>query len=294
MSELLSNVAGSDAGNEFIELYNPNDEPIELKGYVLQLGKTYETSIVLEGDETIQPRSFAIYRDDELGFTLLNTTDNIRLVAPAGSIVSETSYSEPADDESWAFIDGAWQYTNRVTPNAVNLARFVEMGEVESAVSVQSCPVGKYRHPITNRCRNIEGDAAMLVACDVDEYRNPDTNRCRKIASLTATLAPCNDGYERNPDTNRCRKVDEVSASLASCQAGYERNPETNRCRKAVSPIETFASAPAANTNDGGGSFLKNALIITAGVGAVSYGLYEWRSELARGLRRILSLVSRK
>lgn len=289
LSEILPNVDGSDTGYEFIELYNPNSEPVDLEGYMLQIGKNLETSYVVDSG-TIPAHGYVVFYDDELGFTLLNTTSNLRLIAPAGDVVSEAGYSEPKDDESWALIGGEWRYTNRPTPLAENLPYYIEEGRVEGVSSVSACPAGKYRHPITNRCRNIETDTTMLVACDADEYRNPETNRCRKIASLAATLVPCNEGYERNLETNRCRKVDAVS-SLAACQVGYERNPETNRCRKSnASAVTKPAVVPLHDEQP----MLKNALIITVGVGAVGYGLYEWRSELRGALRKVTQALIRK
>jgi hypothetical protein len=295
LNEILPNAAGSDTGQEFIELYNPHDEPVHLKGYVLLIGKSLEHEYVLGiGDQVIPAGGYHVLTDDEIGFSLLNTSSKIQLRAPAGNIVSETEYMEPRDDQSWSWIAGQWQFTDQLTQNSENKPMAKIFEEVEGVTTVLApCPAGKYRHPITNRCRNIEADTVMLVACDADEYRNPETNRCRKVATLAATLTPCNVGYERNPETNRCRKTESAQKELAACQSGYERNPATNRCRKstALAAISTPASAVEASSS---GSVLTNALIITAGLGAVSYGLYEWRSEFVRGARRLIQMVSGK
>lgn len=287
-SEVLPNVRGSDVGHEFIELYNPNDVPIDLEGYVLRVGKNLEASYVL-ASRLILPGDYLILRDAELGFTLLNTINSLELVAPAGNVVSSVEYASPKDDHSWALIDTTWQFTDQVTPGAANLPMGDDDGVVMAVgTAVSPCAAGKYRHPITNRCRNIENDTAMLVACESDEYRNPETNRCRKVATLASVLTPCREGYERNPDTNRCRKVAAVSAGLTPCKTGYERNPDTNRCRKSVQ-VEAHtvaASGEAAAEN----SSLQTTLLVAAGASAASYGLYEWRSEIARGLRRIVPI----
>lgn len=290
-SELLPNVSGSDTGREFIELHNPNAQEISLDGYRLEVGKNFEKLIVIE-DISIPAMGYAVFYNTELGFTLLNTTSSVRLSAPAGNVVSEASYNDPSDDEAWAFIDGVWQYTNRPSPGTENEPTLIMSEEPEMEASVLLCPAGKYRHPITNRCRNIETDTSMLVACDGDEYRNPETNRCRKIASLAAVLAPCSEGAERNPETNRCRKVAGVSNTLTPCQDGYARNLETNRCRKISLPAVVGATAATSETNTG--STIQNTLIITAGLAAVGYGLYEWRSEFVRGARRIAQALSSK
>lgn len=310
LSELLANVAGTDAGHEFIELYNPHEVPIALEGYHLEMGNEYSTRIVLASG-VIPAYGYVAYYDDDLGFSLLNTENSIRLTAPAGNIVSQTDYSSPKEDESWALIDGVWQYTDAPTPGSRNLGVEASGGMTEGvATSRIPCPSGRYRHPITNRCRNIESDAKMLVACDADEYRNPETNRCRKITNLTAAFTPCQVGYERNPETNRCRSAARAT-SLTPCKAGYERNPATNRCRKAGTTVTALkpcqsgyernpatnrcrkanlaanaAATPAAITHAQETAPLRTALVVTVGVGAVGYALYEWRSELSRFVRR--------
>ena len=78
-----------------------------------------------------------------------------------------------------------------------------------------------------------------------------------------------------------------IASSLVPCESGYERNPETNRCRKSLAGASVLASPAAADTEQGSGSSLKTALIVTAGMGALGYGFYEWRYELLRLLRRL-------
>lgn len=325
ITEVLPNVAGADAGREFIEFYNPHDTSVELGGYVLLAGKNLEKTAALPS-LTLLPKSYHVLSDISLGLTLLNTANRLALVAPAGNTVSETSYVDAPDDESWALFGKEWRYTDRVTSGAANEPPYTEMDDTDTeAVSavLPACAAGKYRHPITNRCRNIETDTNMLVACDADEYRNPETNRCRKTAVLAAalvpcragyernpetnrcrsivasvsTLTPCKDGYERNPETNRCRKVAAGAATLKPCQQGYERNPLTNRCRKAsgaVAASTTPAALPPPAADASSPLSLNTALLATAGIGAVGYGVYEWRRELGRAAVRITRLLARK
>lgn len=280
LSEILPNVGGSDTGREFIEIYNPYSEPLKLEGYTLYIGKNFEKAYplpALDGKTTIPAYGFVTFSDSELGATLLNTFSGIRLVAPAGNIVSETVYSDPADDQAWAYIDGSWQYTSVPTSGTANVAT-PESGEVESVGTLASCPAGKYRNPLTNRCRTIEADAAILADCQEGYYRNPETNRCRKIAAIAA-LAACQAGYTRNPETNRCRK-DDTDDGLTPCKAGQERNPATNRCRN-VSALTTPASVAEAQQNAGASNTALPWVIGVAAVGAVGYGIYEWRHEIA-------------
>jgi len=297
ITEIFANAGGSDTGHEFIELYNPSDSELSLAGYVVAIGKAFEKTFNLFEHlqvGVLAPRERIVIYDTDLGFTLLNTASGVRIITPAGNVASETSYTEPKDDMSWALFEEGWAYTNQPTPGQDNQPSVVLLGEDEStsSSSLSPCPAGKYRHPITNRCRNIETDTAMLVACNNDEYRNPETNRCRKIATLAASLTPCNDGYERNTSTNRCRKVAAAIDELTPCKEGYERNLETNRCRKLLSAASTGASV--IHESDNTGSVLQNTLLITAGLTALGYGAYEWRSELLAQARRLLRFTTGK
>lgn len=322
ISEVLPNVSGVDTGNEFLELYNPHDAIINLEGYVLLVGKNLETSVTFN-DIAIPPYGYAVFSDTDLGVTLLNTSNSLRLVAPAGNIVSETSYQIPKDDESWALIDSVWHYTDQLTPGSTNsLSPVIEpVDAVALSVDLPPCGAGKYRNPITNRCRNIESDTRMLVACDADEYRNPETNRCKKTSVLAASLTPCREGFERSPETNRCRSVRGATASLVPCkpgsvrnpatnrcrstavasavlkpcQQGYERNPGTNRCRKTVSSQQLSGASETSTTASPPASLsVGNMVMATVGVGALSYGIYEWRQELGGIFRRLLRGLARR
>jgi hypothetical protein len=298
VTEVFANASGADTGREYIEIFNPNSDPVPLDGYVLQIGKTFEKSYALTevgNGEMIAPNQYLVF-SDELGYTLLNTGSGVRLVAPAGNLVSETSYQAPADDMSWSLFANGWQYTNQPTPGEPNVASLVEEDvddeEVLGVATLAPCSAGKYRHPVTNRCRNIETDANILASCEADEYRNPETNRCRKLATLaSATLASCEDGYERNPDTNRCRKVaDAATSSLRPCEDGYERNPDTNRCRAA----STSSNLPGAfQASDESASTLNWPVVGMVTSVAVGYAVYEWRRELAKGFRAISSGIKR-
>lgn len=242
-------------------------------------------------------------RDDGEGISLVNGGGYVWLEDAYGLQKYEDTLVQYADagsekyiDQSWALNSetGEWQWA---TPNPLGSNQFPEVVEqalVSSATT--TCPAGKYRNPETNRCRSIEDAVSELATCDEGKERNPVTNRCRSVVSTAATtLAPCDEGQERNPATNRCRSVLAASQTLTPCKEGYERNPATNRCRKSSAVVSAVgAVAEQAAIQKGGGSLLTSALLVTAGIGAVGYGVYEWRSELWRGGRKLAQTVLRK
>jgi hypothetical protein len=168
---------------------------------------------------------------------------------------------------------------------------------VADPATLAPCEEGKYRNPVTNRCRTITVDVPVLTACSDGEYRNQETNRCRKIATtLGASLTPCKDDQYRSEETHRCRSITAASTNqLAPCKEGQERNPETNRCRTiatAAIPPAAFAVEPIATS---GKAFVGWWALGGIGVLAAGYGIWEWHREITGGLRRLFGfLVSHK
>ena len=84
-----------------------------------------------------------------------------------------------------------------------------------------------------------------------------------------------------------------MSAELTPCPTGQTRNPATNRCRKsvlssaispaAIDPVQEQTTSPFVMT-----------LLGMAGAGAIGYGIYEWRSELAGIMRKVVSKMGKK
>lgn len=290
---------------DYLKLRNNGEHAIDTSLYRLRTDSgTSISGNAFALDGLLEPGAYltVFMRDDG---ERLNVTDGggyawLEDAAGLAQYYDETMIQYPSASSTskigWAWVldpaDGAWKWTSTPQPDADNLVTVPVVVVASEAVS--ECPAGKYRNPETNRCRSVEEAVNVLAQCEEGKERNPVTNRCRSVASLASTaLSPCDEGQERNPATNRCRSVLAASQTLTPCQTGYERNPETNRCKKILIG-STPATTPAAALESGGGSTLATALIITTGLGAVGYGVYEWRSELYRGLRRLTQLTSGK
>jgi hypothetical protein len=284
ITELLANAPSTDTGQEFIELYNPNNRSIDLTGYSLQVGPNFTKQYTIISG-TINANEYIVFSDSDSGIVLPNTVGvSLRIVAPAGNIVFETpAYNNAGDTVSWALVEDQWIYTNRPTPSGANLP-FLEVAldeEVGVTTLLAPCPIGKFRNPETNRCKTLETAVSELQPCDEDEFRNPETNRCRSGVATTSSLTPCRSDQERNPETNRCRNITTAS-SVAPCPEGQERNPETNRCRKtsilgvSTDEIPTVTDVVATSTS---GS-LNWSVIAAVIFGTFGYIFYEWRSEI--------------
>lgn len=123
ISELLPDPAKpqTDAEHEFVELYNPNDKPVELSGYVIQTGANlqYEYQIA---DIIIQPRGFQAFFAARTGLILPNSGGRVQLLAPNGTIAADlVRYENAPAGQSWSRIQNIFQWSDRLTPGKANL-----------------------------------------------------------------------------------------------------------------------------------------------------------------------------
>ncbi|MES2970723.1 MAG: lamin tail domain-containing protein [Patescibacteria group bacterium] len=122
ITELLPNPAppASDSKDEFIELYNPNDQALNLVGYKLQSGSTFSYSHTF-GATSLAAHEYRAFMVTETGNILSNSGGQVRLLDPDGVVVAQTNaYDDANDGDAWAMVSGAWQWTTTSTPHAVN------------------------------------------------------------------------------------------------------------------------------------------------------------------------------
>lgn len=286
INELLPNAVGSDDGNEFIELYNPNDTTVDLGLYRLDVGVDTPQMYVFPLGLTIAPNGYVVFSDSDIGFTLVNTQGQVTLsTLDSQPIDGAPIYNDARDGMSWALIDTVWQYTNRPTPGAANLISIIEDEDVEEATAeLKPCAPNQYRNLETNRCRLLVTAGSTLVACKDGQYRSEITNRCRNIAG--DVLGACSANQERNPETNRCRLIASGEGTLKPCTENQERNLATNRCRNVGGSVPEvgFAVEPIADAGNGFFGWWALGLVVLIALG---YGIWEWRDELLRLLRRL-------
>jgi hypothetical protein len=286
LSEVLPNAAGSDDGQEFIELFNPNDFAVELKNYKLYIGQNLENVYLFPDSSVVQPRGYASFTNADIPFTLLNSSSRVALaLSDNGEVTSEVPpYTDPKDGQSWAYIDDEWVYTNQPTPGAANRTNDDVITVKETTLTVQPCAINQYRSPDTNRCRLLTSATQTVTPCKDGQYRSEQTNRCRNIATDANAITPCSEDEERNPETNRCRKII-VATVPAPCKEGQERSPETNRCRTVTKmPIADYGVL-GAETKNGGNWYV---WVAVGGVLllALGYAVWEWHDEIGKFSRK--------
>ena len=124
INEILPNPASpsTDADDEFIELYNPNDSTFDLSGFTLEIGLTTKHDFTFDQGTIINGKSFKAFYSADTHLSLSNSGSQVWLLDPLGTIISQTeAYGSADDGMAWALANGAWYWTSTPTPDAANL-----------------------------------------------------------------------------------------------------------------------------------------------------------------------------
>lgn len=290
-SELLTYYA-EDKSEQFIEFFNPMNEDILLAGCKVSFkNKLYN----LSGE--VKSGGYYVYHQS-VDFTLTKNPTNpltLTLVDANGEILDAVTYAKGQKSSTsyakFVAIDGAesWEITYAITPGQENIyQRF------------KSCEEGKIINEATGNCikapevkddgdENSASSTKTLAECPEGKYRNPLTNRCKTIETVSSTtLAECPEGKYRNPLTNRCKSIETASTTLKECAEGYERNLETNRCRKVTSTSGNDGADYGLVTKikSDKTTFVGLSIVIMIMLVGLGYVVLQFRREILRAARK--------
>jgi hypothetical protein len=131
VNEILANPDGTDSGNEFIELYNAGNKPLDISGWHVCDLSTYDqdkescdlskSSTYLFPDETtIDSHAYhTIYNKKDFSFAINNTNEKIYLTNSDNDPIFQFFFTTSASGLSWNYYEDQW-YEEIPTPSAIN------------------------------------------------------------------------------------------------------------------------------------------------------------------------------
>ncbi|MDD1747050.1 MAG: lamin tail domain-containing protein, partial [Methanomassiliicoccales archaeon] len=146
INEVELNPPGPDQGSEWIELYNPSNQPVDLIGWTLSTSHGDQTVSQI-GDSNLQPKSHLVVRflsqsldnGGEAGYPL---GESIALISPEGKKVDSVPYVSDHynDARTWQrTFDAAdrWEFqdSTRDGPNALLAVDYNDIEQLERALA---------------------------------------------------------------------------------------------------------------------------------------------------------------
>ena len=120
LNEVLPNPSGDEKTEEFIEIYNPNKNKIDLSGWILKDSSKTGRYIFPENTE-LKGKSYLVIHRSEFKFALNNSGgENVYLMDPNEKIVSTLTYSKAKEGVSYNFNGTKWRWSKYLTPGKKN------------------------------------------------------------------------------------------------------------------------------------------------------------------------------
>lgn len=120
INEIMPSPQGSDAENEWIELFNSNNFPVDLSDWQIK-DKIGSTKTYTFSQAIMNPNGFFVLKRPESKITLQNTEDGLILLDPTGKVVDEVDYASAKTGQSYCRTENnAWAWSTTPTPNSYN------------------------------------------------------------------------------------------------------------------------------------------------------------------------------
>lgn len=146
LTEILPDPASpqTDSADEFIELYNPYGEELDITGYVLKTGTNWSHQYAI-GQVTIGPYDYVALMSVQTHLSLSNSGSGVRLYDPNGKLLFEVpSYGTAKSGNSWVRnAQGQWVWTTKPTPGEANIVDVPVEAQVAKASITAKKPTAK-------------------------------------------------------------------------------------------------------------------------------------------------------
>ncbi len=106
--------------SEWIELYNGSHETVNLAGWMIDdVSGSGSKPFKLTSDDRLPPRSFLMLKGIKVSWN--NGGDDVRLIAPDGTVVDSVTYPKTKTGVAYARSDSDWCLTEKPTSSSVNI-----------------------------------------------------------------------------------------------------------------------------------------------------------------------------
>lgn len=193
VTEIMPNPEGSDADEEWVEIFNPENRPVNLSNWILDDEEGGSKPYIFPSAAVIGPKEYLVLSREETKISLNNSKDSVRLFDFLRNLIFEVSYAKAESDKSYIKTANGFEWTSDVTPGRQNPKYRLIAGQIEDVNSEEKTiliagadgPANisfdeNLLHPMIAPMTLPKGGTAFL---EIEEEKNGDFN-LHKIQSV--------------------------------------------------------------------------------------------------------------
>jgi len=120
ITEFLPNPEGDDNEGEYIEIFNPNSERLNLIGWQIDDIEGGSKPYYFDSDLFIEEKGFLVINRTDSGLALNNSYDQVRLIDPSKNEIDVIKYSGGKENEAFVRNGLNWQWSDELSPGFKN------------------------------------------------------------------------------------------------------------------------------------------------------------------------------
>jgi hypothetical protein len=167
-----------DSQDEWVEIHNPNATAVDLEGYIIYTGASFNYKHIFKTGQAIEPNSYLIISSAESSLALSNSGGAAKIVGPDSQVLDQTTYETAKNGLAWAkTADGNWQWTATPTANGLNIITAQQVPEVIKKATVSAASTKKTTAKTsTTTAKTTKAAKATEVKATTDENINTLVN----------------------------------------------------------------------------------------------------------------------
>jgi competence ComEA-like helix-hairpin-helix protein len=131
INEILPSPEGSDATEEWIEIFNQNSFEVDLSDWKISDTEGVVKIYTFPKGTKISAQGFFVLTRPESKITLNNDGDGLNLIQPDGKIINSVSYEKAPSGHSYNRIPPGWVWSTVLTPGSENIIPAQEAEETK-------------------------------------------------------------------------------------------------------------------------------------------------------------------
>lgn len=184
----------TNTNDEFIELYNRSQNPINLLNWQIDdMANAGSSPYLINSQLIIQPNSYIVFNKSTIGIILNNDKDQVRLIDPNGQEKSVVHYYlVPESGWAYNFNNNGWYWTNNSSKNLANnpkdntIQPTANNIDIKYIISQQENTKPKNKINLVNKSKEITSkvqpqNITTNVAASVFDFSSNQTSNSQKL-----------------------------------------------------------------------------------------------------------------